>query len=240
MESESVKTILIEDHEITRLGMKKMLEHIPEITLIAEFSDGKEVVKGAQDLKADLVLVDIGLPGVDGIEVTRSLKDTLGCRVMIITSHDNEEDVLAALSAGADAYCLKAISTQQLADAVHSVMDGAVWLDPGIAAHVLSAIRRSEREIVRTSERGNVFKLSEREIQIISLVVEGLTNQEIADRLYLSVETVKTYMRRILEKLQVPDRTQAALKAVKHGLVTQPGPVKQKVASDWRLHPNAG
>lgn len=225
MSKDSISTLLVEDHEITRLGLKKALERIAEVSVVAEVGDGKSAVRKAVELRPDLILMDIGLPLMDGLEATKQIKESsLPTKVMIFTSHDDEEDIMAGLSAGADAYCLKGITPNQLGNAIRAVMDGAVWLDPGIAKRVLDqAVNKGPQKQAPVEKESNVFGLSERESQVLSLVVEGLSNQEIADRLFLSQDTVKTHLRHVMEKLRVSDRTQAAVKAIRHGLDQKQG-----------------
>lgn len=212
-----VRTLLVEDQEITRFGLRSMLEKIPEIDLVAEAADGNSGLKAALAAKPHLILMDIGLPGLDGIEATRAIKAALSTKVIIMTCHDNAESALAALSAGADAYCLSDVSLPQLASAVESVMSGAVWLDPKIAHQVIEKLQPQCSPNAARSHDGN-FSLSAREYQVLELVVDGLSNQQIADRLHLSCETVKTHMCHLLEKLRVADRTQAAVKALREGM----------------------
>lgn len=157
------------------------------------------------------------MPDMDGVEATKLIKDTVQSKIIVITSHDRDEDILAALSAGADAYCLKGISATQLANAINSVIDGAVWLDPGIAKQIVKLM--SNRPEKPPDSDINPFQLSERERQILGLLVEGCSNQQMAEKLFLSAETIKTHMRHVMEKLRVSDRTQAAVKAVREGLV---------------------
>lgn len=216
----SINAILVEDHEITRLGLRKMLEQIPEVCIVAEESSGRLAIERASMLRPDLILMDIGLPDMDGVEATKLIKDSIQSKVIVITSHDRDEDILAALSAGADAYCLKGISAAQLSNAINSVIDGAVWLDPGIAKQIVQLMsNRPAKPQGESNPDLNPFQLSERERQILGLLVEGCTNQQMAEKLFLSAETIKTHMRHVMEKLRVSDRTQAAVKAVREGLV---------------------
>jgi two-component system, NarL family, response regulator LiaR len=224
----TIRTLLVEDQEITRFGLRSMLEQQAEIQVVAESADGNSAVEKALELKPDLILMDIGLPGIDGIEATKAIKSALNVKVIMITSRDNAESVFAALSAGADAYCLSGASALQLSNAIESVINGAVWLDPGIARHVIKTIQKhppvQEQEV-------NSFQLSSREYDVLALVVDGLSNQEIANRLFLSCETVKTHMCHLMEKLRVSDRTQAAVKAVRQGLISEnrnSAPVKKE------------
>jgi NarL family two-component system response regulator LiaR len=220
MADDAITILLVEDHEITRVGIRIMLEQMSDIILLGEASSGVEAVSKAKELRPSLVLMDIGLPDMDGIEATRVIKDTLSAKVILITSHDNNEDVLAGLSAGADAYCLKGINEIQLSNAIRSVMDGALWLDPDIAKRIVQLMQPQDNQTVRTATKAeNPFHLSEREHQVLRLLVDGNSNQQIADAMYLSTETVKSHMRHLMEKLKVADRTQAAVKAVREGLI---------------------
>ncbi len=212
-----IRALLVEDHEIARLGLRTLLEGIADISVIGEAADGKAAVSMVLELRPALVLMDIGLPLMDGIEATREIKSAVQAKVIIFTSHENDEDIFAALSAGADAYCLKTVSGKQLANAISSVMDNALWIDPGIARRVAQALARGSREKTEVTRSENCFRLSTRESEVLDLLVEGMSNQQMAQKLYLSTETVKTHMRHIMEKLQVSDRTQAAVKAVKLG-----------------------
>lgn len=225
-----IKVLVVEDHEITRVGLRLTLEQSTEIEIVGEASDGHEALDAAKQLHPAVVLMDIGLPTVDGIEATAQIKKTFpSMRVIMLTSHDNDRDIFAALGAGADGYCLKETSTTQLVLAIKTVADGAAWLDPGIATKVLRASvvggttpatpATTDGASGKAEAKPSGPKLSQREIDVLKLVVEGLSNQAIAERLYLSVETVKTHMRRIMEKLAVSDRTQAAVKAMREGLL---------------------
>lgn len=215
---------IAEDHEITRVGLRLTLEQLSGFTVVGEANDGQQAVEKVLEVKPDVVLMDIGLPTMDGIEATRAVKERLpDLRVIMLTSHDSDRDVFAALAAGADGYCLKEVSGSQLAMAIRCVADGAAWLDPGVASRVLKACAAGG-SLAATPQDGAGTKagqqtLSQRELDVLKLVVEGLSNQEIAERLVVSVETIKTHMRHIMEKLAVSDRTQAAVKAMREGIV---------------------
>lgn len=214
-----ITVVIAEDHEISRLGLKAMLQVSTNVSILAEVSTGLDAVRATQELSPMLILMDIGLPGIDGIEATKIIKDT-NCetKVIMITSHEHDEAVLAALSAGADAYCLKGATGPQLANAITSVMEGAIWLDPGIAKQVVNALSRSSQSRTKPLSPTS-FGLSDREMQVLNLLVDGMSNAQMAATMFLSQETVKTHMRHIMEKLQVSDRTQAAVKALSQGLV---------------------
>lgn len=228
-DTKNITVLIVEDHEITRVGLRLMLKQMPGIDIIGEAADGKVGIDKAKQLKPVVVLMDIGLPSMDGIEATTQIKSQLPkTRIIMLTSHDNDRDIFAALGAGADGYCLKETPTSQLAIAIKAVADGAAWLDPAIATKVLRASVAGAFPANTASGDGTEFsgseslkgpKLSQREVEVLKLVVEGASNQQIAEKLYLSVETVKTHMRRIMEKLAVSDRTQAAVKAMRQGLL---------------------
>jgi len=226
----TIRIVIVEDHEFTRIGLKMGLEQVQGLSVIAESEDGRDGLKTVMDLKPDVVLMDIELPHMDGIEATRRIRKELPeTRVIMLTSHQSDQEIFAALSAGANGYCLKNISSAQLGTVVRSVAEGAVWLDPGIANRVLCAYASektgagahasapSNGSKTRTRERSNT-RLSPREIEVLRLVAQGLSNQKIADQLELGLETVKTHMRHVMEKLTVSDRTEAAVKAMREGL----------------------
>jgi two-component system, NarL family, response regulator LiaR len=225
--SNSPITIFIaEDYEITRVGLRLTLENVPEFVVIGECEDGMTAVKEVIEKRPNVVLMDIGLPGLDGIDATVRIKsESPTTKIIMLTSHDNDRDVFAALAAGADGYCLKEVSSNHLASAIRAVADGVAWLDPAVARRVLQASVNNAPKPVSPGDaknakpQVNASPLSQRELDVLTLVVEGNSNQEIADRLVLSVETVKTHMRHIMEKLCVSDRTQAAVKAMREGIV---------------------
>ena len=224
VDTHTIDIFIAEDHEITRVGLKLTLENIPGFRVVGEGEDGKETVKKVAQLKPTVVLMDIGLPLMDGIEATAKIKEEApSTRIIMLTSHDNDRDIFAALAAGADGYCLKEVSGTNLVMAIRAVAEGVAWLDPGVASRVLrmcaTVSAHGGAEGASTKSTPGVSPLSQRELDVLRLVVEGLSNQEIADRLILSVETVKTHMRHIMEKLAVSDRTQAAVKAMREGLL---------------------
>jgi len=224
---EVLRVLIAEDQEIVRIGLRLVLENDPVISIVAEASTGELAVKFSQDHSPDLVLMDLGLPVMDGIDATRAIKSANpDTRVIILTSHDSESDVFAALSADADGYCLKSASKEHLLSAMKSVMDGGKWVDPGIAGFIVKALISTSSSVQMKalqkesgSEHSRKPLLSSRELEVLNLVVEGLSNQQMAERLFVSVETVKSHMRHLMEKLQVADRTQAAVKGLKEKLV---------------------
>jgi len=226
---------LAEDDEPTRFWLKLTLQQSQNFEVVGQAGDGRTAVDLTAQNKPDLVLMDIGMPVMDGVEAARLVKESHpDTKVIMFTSHDTDDSVFAALSAGADGYCLKSLTAEQLLKAVSSVMDGAAWLDPGIARKVLKAASHgagSANQVDKPLEKSeskdakdggsapNPFALSQREMEVLQLLVEGLSNQEIADKLCLGTETIKTHMRHIMRKLSVSDRTQAAIKAMRQGIV---------------------
>jgi two-component system, NarL family, response regulator LiaR len=224
-EKRDISILIVEDHEFTRMGLKLSLEQIAGLKMVGEAADGAEGLKKVLELKPEVVLMDIEMPNMDGIEATKQIKEQApDVRVIMLTSHKSDQTIFAALSAGANGYCLKNIAAQQLSTVIKMVADGAVWLDPGIANRVLSAYSLPDIQpavVTKTPPKApkSNISLSPRETEVLRLVADGLSNQKIAERLGLGLETVKTHMRHIMEKLAVSDRTEAAVKAMKQGIV---------------------
>ncbi|MEW5820968.1 MAG: response regulator transcription factor [Cyanobacteriota bacterium] len=220
--SKKITVLLVEDHSLMRVGMKHSLSIDGDIEVIGEADNGKISIELAEKLKPDIVLMDIGLPVMDGIKATRAIKSiNPDIRVIMLTIKDEDNDVFSALKAGADAYCLKDIPPEKLVLAIKTVADGTAWLDPAIADKVLRNVKLSD-SVKPQDKPKNIacdYGLTDREMEVLSLVVEGLSNQEISSRLNIAETTVKTHIRNILQKLSVDDRTQAAIRALKDGLI---------------------
>lgn len=222
---EKTKILLIEDHVMTRLGTAMVIEQVENYNLVAQASDGIEGVNLAQKHLPDVILMDIGLPKMDGIEATRKIKNelNLGSGVLMFTSRDNKEDVFSALKAGADGYIMKGSSPETLINAINAIAQKAGWLDPQIARLVLSAVQEEEstqKEVKEENkEKTNKYGLTKRELEVLALIVEGLSNPEISDRLVVSLATTKAHVHSILQKLYIQGRAKAAVFAVQEGLV---------------------
>lgn len=222
---QNIKVLLVEDHTMTRMGLSLVLEQAEGIELIAEAEDGLSGVEKAQELSPDVILMDIGLPNIDGIEATKRIKESgLDSKVLIFTSRDNEDDVFASFKAGADGYIMKGSSPEQTKNAIKAVNDGTAWIDPAIARLVLSNIQRNNPNPTPSGEINykagkNTYGLTEREMEVLALIVEGLSNPQIADKLFITRATAKAHVHSILQKLYVDDRTKAAIMAMKEGLV---------------------
>jgi DNA-binding NarL/FixJ family response regulator len=223
----SISVFIADDHELTRQGLRYAFRGHKGVEVVGEAGDGTDIVNQVCAEQPDVVLMDIVLDGMDGIEATRQIKrQRPEIRVVMLTSHDSDDRIFSAFSAGADAYCLKTISGEMLLQAVQSVHEGVGWLDPGIAKRVLRACVQSApppppkpNQDCASKNAASPFPLSERELAVLRLVVNGLSNQEIGEQLFLSPETIKSHLRKIFDKLLVADRTQAAVKAIREGLV---------------------
>lgn len=224
-----IKVLLVEDHLLTRIGLKTVLEKTGDIKVIGEAENGEEAIRKVEELQPNVVLMDVGMPVMDGIEAVQKIREKYkDVNTIMLTSHDNDQDIMASLSAGACGYCLKDVEPERLYIAIRSVHSGDVWLDSSIAGRVMKFYNAPapppdpQRLAASQSQAANLpplpDPLSPREMEVLALLVEGLSNQEIADRLIISLATAKTHVRNILNKLAVDDRTQAAVHAMRRGL----------------------
>ena len=210
-----ITVLLAEDHVVTRLGLRMFLENADNIKVIGEAGDGNEAVKLANELQPDVVLMDVVMPNVDGIEAARILKaGRPDLKIIMMTSSRDEQDIFAALAAGASGYCTKDVSDDRLLTAIATVIKGDLWLDASVAGKVLGALPSPSNQQEPLAQ-----ELSDRELEVLKLIVEGVANQEISKRLFISHNTVKSHIKHVLDKLSVSDRTQAAVKAIREGLV---------------------
>ncbi len=210
--------LIVEDHELTRFGLKTAFEACDYVEIIHEADSAETCFEIIDNNKIDLVIMDLGLPGIDGIEATKRIKQNNNeLKVVILTSHNDSQEVLNSLKAGANAYCSKEINPKRLIQVVSSVLDGASWFDPSISHIVLEAASKSQQNENLKPEKD--YGLTARETQILKLITEGFSNNEIANQLFVSINTTKAHVASILQKLEVDDRLQAALKALKERLV---------------------
>ncbi|MBY0551141.1 MAG: response regulator transcription factor [Candidatus Obscuribacterales bacterium] len=219
--AEERTVLIVDDHEVTRIGLELLLKDEVGVRVIGHACDGREAIEQVQKCSPSLVLMDISLRTIDGITATQEIKKlNKNTRVLMLTSHQSDEAVMSAFQAGADGYVLKDSSSALLRAAITAVLDGAIWADPALAAKLLRSRPKSETSRTSAEHRKTAkFGLSEREMEVLRSVVDGLGNQEIADKLSVSLDTIKTHIKHILEKLLVSDRTQAAVKALREGLV---------------------
>ena len=210
--------LIIEDHELTRFGLKTAFESCDYVEMIFEAESAEIGLEIQENNKIDLIIMDLGLPGINGIEATKRAKAlNPDVRVVVLTSHNDVQEVLNCLKAGANAYCSKEINPLRLTQVVASVLDGASWFDPSIAHIVLEAASKVQQQEDIKPEKD--YGLTSREAQILKLITEGYSNNEIANQLFVSINTTKAHVASILQKLEVDDRLQAALKALKERLV---------------------
>lgn len=210
------RILIIEDDPLVQLGIEQALVSYSELTILGIVDDGYLAVESALAQKPELILMDIGLPGIDGIETTRQIKAQLPeTKVIMLTSHTSETEVLASFSSGAEAYCIKGGSIDVLLTAIATVAQGGVYLDARIAHIVVQCFQSLPDGNKPPVEHG----LSEREMEVLVLLVEGLSNPAIAKRLFISPNTVKAHMRGLMNKLEASDRVQVAVKALRAGLV---------------------
>ena len=211
------KILIVEDHELTRFGLKTAFESCDFVEKIYEAESAEIAIDLVDKNEINLIIMDLGLPGMDGIEATKQIKDfNKDTKIVILTSHNDEQEVLNSLKAGANAYCSKEINPKRLIQVVQSVLDGAAWFDPSISHIVLEAATKGQQESVKPNKE---YGLTTRETQILKLITKGYSNIEIANTLFVSINTTKAHVASILQKLEVDDRLQAALKALKERLV---------------------
>jgi DNA-binding NarL/FixJ family response regulator len=235
----NIRVALVEDHDVVRIGLRTVLQNQPGIEVVGEATNGQQGLVLLQTTLLDVALVDIGLPGIDGIELTQQFRrfqqeqPDLTTKILILTMQGSEETVLASFAAGADSYCMKDIGVEQLVAAIQMTHSGNAWIDPAIASIVLRQMRQSfapPTNIQHTIEIRSVEPeyeqviasdpLTVREREVLELMVAGSTNIVIAERLFITVGTVKTHVRNILAKLCASDRTEAAVRALRSGIIS--------------------
>lgn len=235
-----ISIVLIEDHDLTRMGLKAALQSNSSLRVIGEAANATKGLKLLETTKPDVAVIDIGLPDMDGIELTRRFRqfqndnpDAL-TKILVLTMNQTEDAVLAAFAAGADSYYMKDTSIDKLTEAIQATYAGNSWIDPAIANVVLRQMRDVIPETAAPNQPKTVkiealdseyeqvletYPLTQRELEILELIVAGCSNGQIAEKLYITVGTVKTHVRNILNKLCADDRTQAAVRALRSGLV---------------------
>ena len=223
--AKNVRVLIVEDHDMARMGLSVVLGNNEKIEVVDMCADGQEGVDKALDLIPDVVIMDIGLPTIDGIEATRRIKlQNTKIKVLMYTSREDEDDIFDSFKAGADGYITKGATSEQTVSAVLAVSEGAGWLDPAIAKVVLTNIRKTNPSNEKRGEINyklgkNLYGLTEREMEVLALIVDGLTNPQIAEKLVITISTTKTHVHSILQKLYVNTRSKAISMAMKEGLV---------------------
>jgi two-component system, NarL family, response regulator LiaR len=208
-----IKVLFVDDHEMVRIGVSSYLSAQPDIEVIGEAEDGTEAVEIALELRPDIILMDLVMKRMDGIEATRKIIESWPeAKIIIVTSFLDDEKVYPALEAGATSYMLKTSKASEIANAVRATYHGQSVLEPEVTGKMMMKMRQGNVQLPHE-------QLTAREIEILLLMAQGKTNQEIADELFIALKTVKTHVSNILSKLEVQDRTQAVIYAFKHELV---------------------
>jgi DNA-binding NarL/FixJ family response regulator len=212
---DQIRVLIVDDHALFRDGLRAMIEATEEIILIGEAGSGQEAISLASDLQPDVILMDIQMPGIDGIEATRQIITmSPHISILVVSMLEDDYSVFAAMRAGAKGYILKGAKHTDILRAIKVVTDGEAIFSPGIAIRLMEYFHKMQPVVPK-----QVFpELSEREREVLQLISQGLKNAEIAERLYLSPKTVRNHVSNILSKLQVVDRTEAAIRAKQAGL----------------------
>jgi two-component system response regulator DevR len=213
--SKTVRILIADDHAVVRAGLRALLERREDFTIVAEASTGEEAVTKAQEHKPEVAVLDIRMPGLSGIEACRRIVETVeGCKVIMLTAYAEDELLFAAIQAGAAGYVLKRIGDEELVQAIDRVSRGEGMLDPSMTVSVFSEMRKA-----REAQHAAAFAdLTPQELAVLALVAEGLTNRQIAVKLYLGEGTVRNYVSSVLAKIGASNRAEAAAYAVKHNI----------------------
>jgi two-component system NarL family response regulator len=201
-----IRLLLVDDHPAFRMGLTALIESEPDMTVVAESGDGRDAVQIFRREKPDVVLMDLRLPGFSGVEAIIALrKEFPGCRVIVVTTYDADEDVYRAIQSGAQSYLLKDMSKEEIVQTIRAVHNGQQPLSAHVAGRLAKRLQRQE--------------LNQRELEALQLLVKGRSNKEIAAALFISEDTVKTHLKNLFHKLDVQDRTEAAITAIRLGIV---------------------
>lgn len=213
-----IKVLIVDDSRLTVVGLKTTLNQFEEVEVTGEAYDGQEAIEATQILNPDVILMDIGMPIMDGIKATKEIKKgkNLETKIIMLTSHEDEQIVIDAMSAGANSYCMKDVEPETLLSVIKNTYNGASWLDPAVARIVLDKFVNKSGKFFKNESN---TELTEREIEVLHLISRGYSNQAISEELYISLNTVKTHIKNIFQKMEVEDRTQAAMKAMKEDLL---------------------
>jgi DNA-binding NarL/FixJ family response regulator len=209
-----IKLMIVDDHEVVREGLKKLLEAYPEIEVVGTVENGKECLEQLGQVSPDVVLMDISMPGLSGIETTRIACEKMpSIKVIMLTIYDDDQHVLKAVEAGASGYVLKNVRKEDLLNIIKKVSEGKSFLDPDVTTPILQSIR----EPMPRNSKSQCF--SGRELEVLLMLTKGYSNQKIAEKLFLSEHTVKTHLKNIFRKLSVSSRSEAITKAIQRGII---------------------
>jgi DNA-binding NarL/FixJ family response regulator len=212
---EKKQVVLIEDYKLVRIGLRMVLDGDDALKVVGEGATAAQGLQLIQDLHPELVILDLGLPDMDGLQLTREIRKRFPeIKILVLTSHDKEEEVLLALAAGANAYCLKDIMSDRLVEVVKSVCEGCIWLDPSVASRALHVFSETAKQRVIQ----NRLTITAREREVLRLLVEGMSNNQITRALEINLQATKALVRSILQKLSAQDRMEAATKAIQQSM----------------------
>jgi NarL family two-component system response regulator LiaR len=213
--AKTISVLLVDDHQVVRQGVRAFLDAMNDIEVVAEAESGEEAVRLSAEHVPDVILMDLLMPGMDGVEATRKVKDVSPrTQVVVLTSYHQDEHIFPALQAGAISYILKDIEMVELAEAIRQAAQGQATLHPRVASRVIKELHGPRRD-----ELNPFVELTSRELDVLKLIADGMSNQDIAAQLFISHNTVKGHVSNILSKLHLADRTQAAVYAWKEGIV---------------------
>ena len=220
--NKEVNILLVEDYKLIRVGIKTLLDDTEGFNVVAEAESGREAIQKVQQYKPDIILLDLGLPDMKGTKVISEIQNlNINTKIIVLSAHDSKEEIDRCISNGVYAYVIKDINTESLVNVIKTVNDGAMWFDPKI----VPILRLNHNGILSTGKISRkIFKsthsnLTQREFEVLKLIVDGKSNQDIAKELCISEHTAKAHVCNIIQKLVVDDRTQAAVKAVKEGII---------------------
>jgi DNA-binding NarL/FixJ family response regulator len=214
-----LRVLIVDDHALFRRGLQMVLAQEPDIEVVGEASDGQQAVEKAKELRPDIVLMDVRMPKRSGIDATSDIRGMLpDAKILMLTISDEESDLYESIKAGASGYLLKEISIEEVADAIRSVWAGQSRISPSMASKLLSEFAEISKR-AGDSKQSATAKLTEREMQVLKLVAQGLNNRDIAEQLFISENTVKNHIRNILDKLHLHSRMEAVVYAVREKLL---------------------
>jgi two-component system, NarL family, response regulator DegU len=213
-----INILIADDHTMVRQGLKQILELENDITVIAQASNGSEAVKLTRECKPDIILMDINMPGTNGLQAIKEIKqEKMPSKIIVLTIHEDREYLLKTLQMGAEGYVLKDAEPSVLIEAIRNVHNGQSYIQPNMTKEL---VKEFNRVTLHEKEKNEENNLTAREIEVLELIAEGMINKEIARTLYISEKTVKNHVSNIFKKLSVSDRTQAAIYAFKHNIKT--------------------
>ena len=209
-----IRLLVVDDHALFRSGLISLLKGMPEFQVAGEAGNGREAVEAARQLKPDVVLLDVNMPVMSGVEAVSVIKEVLTCRILMLTISKNDEDLFGSILAGADGYLLKNATPEELRKAILQVQEGMGVLAADVTRKVMGAVRADQANLAGNS-------LSSREMEVLRCLAQGMTTTQVSSQLFISDNTVKTHVRHIMEKLEAANRAEAVSKAIQMGLIGQ-------------------